>query len=477
MSVSSLTATGASSQIDQLVAEYTQQQSGPITKLQTKKDTLSTRESTYNTIKTKLQALQTEVEQMAGTTDSTSISSLAVQNVDSSDTDVLTATADGTAVNTTHSILVTQLAKSDTVLSSRLLQSGTDIVTATGVGTKEFTIGTTKIDVNIANGDTNDAILKKIAVQINDKDFGVSASVVADTATTDKLILTANSSGSANALALSETGVGNTLLQSMGLTSDVLTNRTTASSTKAGYIYSDMSTLDAKLKVDNIDIVRSSNKITDVLSGVTLNLKTTQADTDTPVTVGVSTNTDSVKTEINNFMNSYNDVMTFLNGQIQTTGTDRGPMAGDTMVTNLRSSMKMIFLKRISSVQTGNPSLMADIGITFDKDGTLSITNETTLDDALDADPRKVTNIFNSKNGIAQQFDSLLKPFTKSGGQFDSANNLINMQISDIASSITQKQNQISKQGDALRQQYSAMVTQANNLQAQMTMITKLFAS
>ena len=239
MSTSSIAGSGTSDALNQLVAQFTQEKSKPITTLQNKKEVISSRESTYNTVKSKLSSLQSIVENIMGISSSSSISTLAVQTATVSDTDILDASGDGTAVNTTHSIQVSQLAKSDTALTARFTKSATDLATTLGAGTKEFKIGDTAIDITINATDTNDTILNTIAKAVNFKDLNIRASVVADTATTSKLIFTSTESGSENAISMSETGNGNNLLASLGLTADVLSGRTTGTSTTAGFLYSD----------------------------------------------------------------------------------------------------------------------------------------------------------------------------------------------------------------------------------------------
>ncbi len=475
----SILGSSTSDALEQLIAQYRQTQNKPIETLQAKKKIIESRQATYNAIKTKLKALQDIAEDLASS-DKT-VSKFATQTASSSDSDILTASADGSAVNTSHSILVTQLAKSDSVLSSRLTKASTSVATATGEGTKKFSITldgtTTEISVAVGATDTNESLLTKIANAVNDKNVGIAASVVADTSTTSKIVFTSKDTGSDHAITMTESGAGNTLLDAIGLSAAVLSGRTAVGTLTGGYMYSDRSLLDAKLKVDNIDIVSQSNSVEDVISGATITLKATQAETAAPVTLTFAADNKQIKADIKSFMDAYNDLMTYMNDRVKTSGTDRGELAGDTLITQLRTSMKTILVRGISSAyRTGYPTKLTDVGIEFDRYGIVSIKDSDKLDDALDDDTAKVSSLFNSSDGVATQMYNLLYQYTKFNGQLAVRNDNLDIQSRNVDASITRVQKQIDVRADAMRAQYTKMIALANNLQYQQSMMSRLYS-
>jgi flagellar hook-associated protein 2 len=80
---------------------------------------------------------------------------------------------------------------------------------------------------------------------------------------------------------------------------------------------------------------------------------------------------------------------------------------------------------------------LADVGITQSSNGTLSL-NTGTLDQALASNPSAVAALFNSKNGIANQVNTVLTPFTKATGIMAAETNNTNSQIASLNAIIKQ---------------------------------------
>ncbi|MCL4510994.1 MAG: flagellar filament capping protein FliD [Bacteroidetes bacterium] len=479
-SISSLNG-GQSSAIDQLVAQYTASISQPVYQLQMQQSQISSSISTYQDVKTKLANLQTQANSLSAVG---SLSPLAAKTASSSNSAIVTATAQSTATSGTHSLLVTQLAKYDTLVSSQLTQTGTDISTATGAGAFTFSVtvnGTaTNVNVTVNAGDTNSTVMANMASAVNAANIGVTASVVNDTSSTARLVFTSKSSGSTNAVSVAD--VTGNLAASVGWTSSVISGRTASTSTGAGFVNSSVNSLDANFTLDGISIVRGSNTVTDVLTGVTLNLAGTQLPTDNPVTLTVSADTTSIQSTIQNFINTYNTVITTLNSDITTNSQTqvRGPLAGDVSFMNLQLSLQNILMGQVSSAKSGNPNTLSAIGITLNKDGTLTISNQSTLTSTLNSNPTAVSDLFSSSNGVAVQLNTLVSSFSNPGGVMDQKINGAQDQISMMNDQISSMQASINLQAEAMRQQFTAyqsMLIQLTQTQSTMNNIWQGMAS
>lgn len=472
--LSSLTSSTQSS-LDLLVAQYKASISQPLTQLQNQRASINSLISTFQDLKSKLSALVSQVQSFQNPG---SLSPLAAKTVSSSNSNIATATAQSTAVAGTHTLLVTQLAKNDTLLSNRLTQSGTDISTATGAGTFTFSITvngkSTNVNVTVKSGDTNATVLANIAAAVNAAGAGVVASVVNDTSTTSRLVFTSSNSGSTNTVSVSD--VTGTLAQSVGWSSSVITNRTASTSTTAGYVYSAASSLDANFTLDGIPIVRGTNSISDVLTGVTLNLLAVQQPTDNPLTLTVEADTTSIQNSIQSFINAYNAVITTLSNDI-TTNTQtlvRGPLAGDITFMSLQRSLQSIAMSSVSTVQSGSPNMLSSIGITINKDGTLTISSSSTLTSALNANLKGVSDLLSSSGGIMTQIYNLVNTYSTAGGIVDQKINGAQDQVNALNDQIKMVQTSINMQADAMRQQYTGLLTlmaQLNQTQSQMNRI------
>ncbi len=457
-SVSTLSSSSSgSSAVDQLVQQYIQSISTPVYQMQAQQATLNSQVTFYQDFQKKLSNLQTQANSLAQVG---SLTPLAAKTVSSSDSTVATGSADNTAAAGTHSLSVSQLAKYDTLVSSQLSQSGTDISTASGAGTFTFSVtvdGTaTNLNVSVNAGDTNSTVMANMAAAVNNAGIGVTASVVNDTTSTARLVFTSKTSGSANAISVAD--VSGNLMQDVGWTSAVISGRTASGGTGAGFVNSSVSSLDANFTLDGIPIVRGTNSITDVLQGVTLNLEGTQLSGADPITFSIASDTSAVQTTIQNFINSYNTAITTLSNNLKTdTQTQvRGPFAGDISFMNLQLQLQNILMGQVTSAKSGNPSSLSAIGITLNTDGTLSISNQATLTSTLSSNPTAVSDLFNSSNGVAVQLNTLVSQYSTPGGVMDQKINGAQDQITAMNDQISGMQASINIQADAMRQQFTA---------------------
>ena len=150
---------------------------------------------------------------------------------------------------------------------------------------------------------------------------------------------------------------------------------------------------DAVVVVDNTTFTKSTNIVTDIIQGVTLNLQ--QADTSNGVTVAVSSNATDAVTKIKNFVSAYNDFNTFLNGQLNYDPTTKiaAPLLGDPAIRGIQRKLKDIVSGQIPGLTTGKTNL-SQIGITSNsKTGALTV-NEATLSSAISSDPNGVRRLF-----------------------------------------------------------------------------------
>jgi flagellar hook-associated protein 2 len=483
------TNSSSSSSIDQLVSQYIASISQPVYQLQSQQSGINSLISTYNSLKSSLSNFQSQASSLGSVG---TLSPLAAKTVSSSNSSIVTATAQSTATSGTHSLLVTQLAKYDTLVSSQLTQAGTDISTASGAGTSTFSVTVngkaTNIDVAVNSGDSNSKVMANVASALNAANLGINASVVNDTSSTARLVFTSKNSGSANSISVAD--VTGNLMQDVGWTSGVIGGRTASSSTGAGFVYSSVNSLDANFTLDGIPITRGSNTITDVLTGVTLNLSGTQLPTDNPVNLTIAPDTSAIQTTVQNFIKSYNSVITSLKQNSTDTTSNsssgssatvtRAPLAGDVTFMNLQMSLQNILMSPVSSAQTGNPNSLSTIGIKLNDDGTLSIGDQSAFTSALTSNPSAVSDLFNSSNGVAVQLNTLVKSFSQAGGVMDQKINGAQDQINSMNDMINSMQSSINIQANAMRNQFTAyqsLLIQLSQTQSSMNSIWSAMSS
>lgn len=150
---------------------------------------------------------------------------------------------------------------------------------------------------------------------------------------------------------------------------------------------------DASLTVDGISITRSVNTITDLIEGVTINLKVTSTET---VTLAISQDTDTRKGAIEDFISSYNNLMGYIREQFSydpDTDTEANPLMGDSTLRYIEDTIRNTIISQVSGLSSSLNAL-SRIGITTNYNtGELEI-DDSTLDDYLANNPQDIINLF-----------------------------------------------------------------------------------
>ncbi len=136
---------------------------------------------------------------------------------------------------------------------------------------------------------------------------------------------------------------------------------------------------DAVIEVGTLTISKSSNTISDVIQGVTLDLL--QADSTETIEVKVVEAASGIKDQIDGFISAYNDVIRYLQDQLSFDPEDpesnsAKPLLGDTTAILLKRQLQNFIGTTVPGASSGLNSL-AKLGVTTNTD-----TSEISLDDA-----------------------------------------------------------------------------------------------
>ena len=169
-------------------------------------------------------------------------------------------------------------------------------------------------------------------------------------------------------------------------------------------------------------ISSKTNTITDALSGSTITLKGVSA-AGKKANLTVATDTSGVKTQLEAFVKAYNDLDTTLRslsaygvspgkGQAPVGG---GELSGDATIRAIQTEMRAMFNQAIPGAPKGYSS-MVDIGVTFAKDGKLSL-DSTKLSTALTNNPDGVRQLLMGRAQFSQSGFTAINSnsLTKSG--------------------------------------------------------------
>jgi len=263
----------------------------------------------------------------------------------------------------------------------------------------------------------------------------------------------------------------------------VLTSKTSGAAgnltvTSSAASFTSSAGVDAQLTVDGVPVDSSTNTVTSAIPGVTLSLGA--ADPDMPVLISVEPDTSGAATALQNFVDAYNAVVGSINSQytLDSSGNE-GVLAGDSMLQTLQSQLLNMVTGSVSGV--GNYVNLQSMGIEMQNDGTLQI-NSSVLSNALSTDYSDVQKFFQSTSpqGWGQLANTEMTQITDPTqgavaldiNGLTQTNDDLSNQISDFQANMTQVQQQLTSQYDALDTlliQYPLQIQEASAQLASLT--------
>ena len=423
----------------------------PLKKLEYKAEGIQTQISTYGEIKSLTSKLGDIVSKLTRDSAWNGVSI-------SSSNPTLSGTMTGIAATGTYNIQVTDLAQAQTTVLG-----GTDGAGgASGIalakdqamgaaGTIKLKMGAVEKDISVSGSDT----LTKIATKINEAEMGIQASVVTDVDGKERLMLRSK-----------ETGTDKAFTVDLSAAPTVLGQNTTQNAQNA------------KVELNGLVVESSSNTFANTIPGMSF---TVSEVTSTAATLNVKADTEAMKKNIQEFVDTYNELNDLLTKSTKSVRTADGKLdpsvqkegvgtlQGDSTTVSLQNSLRM--LTQGISGSTGGLTRLAEIGIQMQEGGKLS-TDTTKLDKAL-------TNLEGLKGLFANKADALgqgggiavnFKNFTDKLLSFDGTLNTKTDSLERTLKSNSAEQTKVNTRADTLEKrlyaQYSALDTKMASLNA-----------
>ncbi|WP_395300409.1 flagellar filament capping protein FliD [Enterobacter sp. ECC-175] len=435
----------------------------------TKLTTITSQQSTYNAqlsaygkLQSAMTSLQTATAALGKTAtwNSTSVSSTNT---------AFTATTAANASVGTFVVNVNQVAKAQALTTGSYASNTAQLGDTTGT-TRKITItqpGTkTPLEVNVADDDTS---LAGIASAINKANGNVTASVIKAKDGDYRLMLTSKTTGTDGEMTISVTG-DDKLQSAIGYDSTAKTGGLTVNTPAQNAI----------VVVNNIEIERQSNTITDALPGVTFTLK---AESKADEMLEVSRATDANQKAITDWVTAYNSLQSTINSLTKYVAVDpgkgsqsssNGALVGDANVRGIQSQLRGL----LTEAQSGSIQIMAQLGITQDPtkaaDGTVGNLKVDTdkLKKALTDNPDAIQQYFigdGKTTGMATKMsktlDSMLSTSVGNAGVIQNAKDGINKTLKSLGERYDAMEAQI----DATMARYKAQFTSLDVLVTKMT--------
>jgi len=365
-------------------------------------------------------------------------------SIKSSSEDYLSATANSRAQLGSYQLTVIDLAQQQKDVSQGYVDKTSS---SFGTGNIDLTVAGVATAINI---DTENNSLEGIASAINDADLGVSAAIINDGTTEPyRLVLTGDSV--ANSFSLDTTG-----LSGGSEVAPALSNTQVAQQ--------------AHILLDGIDVYSNSNSVDSAVPGLSIELL--KADSLASTTLNVSTDNAATTEKIKEFVDAYNEVITFIADQKE------AGWGNDSAFRSIKTRLQSLLVT--PQAGGGAYSSLAQLGFETQRDGTI-VMDSSALSTALTDDYDSVLELFSGTDGvegISNKFATYLETMTDSvNGLYAGRKESTDSNLRRIDQRILNMEARLEQKEKTLRAQFSAMEDLVSGLSAQGSYLTQQLAS
>ena len=399
----------------------------------------------------------------------------------SSKGDIVGISADAKALSGNYNVQVFNLAQ-----TSKVALAGVDNATDTlGSGTLTINVGEESLDIDVTDASLTDI---RDAINAAGEELGLSATIVTDPngAGGSRLVLNSSASGTGNDITVGVSAEAPEALQALafappsGTEADFQPTEINPSEPRAARVIS--YSRDANFAVDGIALSSAGNTVENAIEGVTLTLKAAQtkealSNAET-VNLSVAQDRGGVRKSITDFVDAYNKMLGSVNSLTSVTsvgGDDGEPLAaalvGDSSVRSFMNAMR----SELTAVSGGEGiRILADLGITTQRDGTLAVDNAT-LEKALDSNFEQVNAFFTGEQGLMARLEGKIEPYTQTGGILENRTKALQNTLSGVdeqretlASRLSTLESRLFAQFNAMDMLVSQMSSTSSFLTAQL---------
>ena len=335
-------------------------------KIDEAKETTSVKISALGSLKNELSVFQTNTNLLDGQIGlalSSSTSNVTLSRTDSSLSSEFNHTINVSSIATGQ---VLNFDNGGSGFSSTTSDIGIDSLTidlGTWAAGPSFTSNGTSSTLTLTAGATS---LTDVRDAINNATIGVTASII-EVSTGSYSLMVKSPEGAANAMRITTSLSGSAV--------DVMKYDPENTGTFADTATQVINAADAAFTIDGIAVTRASNTITDLFSGVTLELKNISAsDIGTNQTISSTYSETDAFATLETVVSEINYLLSFLKEQSKpgANGEDGGPLHGDHFIRFTENKIKNLTSTAIAGYDTSEIYL-SNFGVVTELDGTLSI--------------------------------------------------------------------------------------------------------
>lgn len=229
---------------------------------------------------------------------------------------------------------------------------------------------------------------------------------------------------------------------------------------------------DAKLKLDGFEIEIPENKTTEVIPGVTINLKKAKAGEE--FTLKVEEDVAAISDKISGLAEKVNGILRFIkeqNTMNESTDTSR-TLGGDILLQSLQGRLHAAFFKDIQTEM--GVKKVSDIGLTFNREGLIDF-DKSKFEAKLAENYKHVSEILNGQVSAAGKTDGFIDNLNNSVGSMlrfpdgliQSRKKSLQTNIEHIDDKINRKMKQIEEKEKNLKDKFSRLEGTISKIKSQ----------
>lgn len=356
-------------------------------------------------------------------------------------------TASSTAETGQYSIEVLQTALAQRTASSKF-DDRTDILNGGAAFTLDLSVdGVSKGSIDVVT-DTPAGLVSAI----NGASLGVTAQLI-DTSNGYYVVVTGETGEAQNFSLTSNDGTG-TAVSGVSFATPLQT------------------ATDASFKINGLEVTRTSNTITDVIDGVTLDL---YANSTGAARLDLNRDTSSIKDNIKGLVTAYNDfeaAMNILGDRDSDVEEFGGALAGESLLQTVRTQVRSL-VTNTSTTPGTTIQAARDVGLSIDRNGKLTL-DETKLDTALQDNFDEVSTMFSAGTnnqsiystasaGLAGDAINSIEKMLLSTGLIDTRSKSVTTQIAKYKEELTELESRMDKLLARYMSQFSIMESMVGN--------------
>lgn len=436
---------GSGLNVSQIVTALMDAEKGPLNSINKSISTDNAQISAYGSISSQISSFQSSI---AGLITSSTIKATTAS---SSSASVLSVSNDGTALAGEYKITNVTLA------SPQVITSNIDTSAYTSINSSIGSTGSISILGNTITPATY--TVAGIVEAINNANIsGVSATMtnLGTSAAPDYQIRIVNTSDTAAEITASG---GN-----------IFTGLTFASAAAVA----------GSVTINGNTVTRSTNTITDLVPGLTINLVGTGNST-----ITVAQDNSALSSKVSAFVTAFNTLDKSLKdiSSYDATAKKGAILYGDSTINSLRREIRSIITSTLGVDATTSYNRLSQVGVSFKSDGTLSL-DSTALNTAISANFNKVAKLFSGTgvstdslglHGFAYQLNTVLTSATGIDGSITNRKSSLQSDVRRLQARAEQEQLRLADLQQMYQRQYTALDKTVASLNSMASYLTNQF--